>query len=254
MSAALNLRRVAIPPVGGPSLTILGRLVLPPRPSAPGVRTRVAVALASEPMRWGVQKVLALAPELQATAVEATGASLTGDDVLAAVRVAPHGVLLLGDGVAGPDAFEVLARVRAEAPRVRVVLVSAARGPEGPLRALALGAMGHLDVGASASAFRDAARQAARGERVVSAVLAEALAEMAAARGEEEDVPGPQVLTPREFQTLRLVARGCSAAEVARELTVSESTVRTYMSALRRKLGLRGTAALVRYALDHGID
>ena len=262
MSASLNLRRTSMPPAGGPSLTVLGRLVLPPRPSAPGVRTRVAVALASEPMRWGVQRALALAPELDSEAVEPRDASgrLTGADVLRTMHQAPHGVLLLGAEVTGPDAFEVLTRVRQEAPAVRVVLVAASSGPELPLRALALGAAGHIEGGAGASAFREAARAAGRGERVLSAVLAEALA----ARVHMDDPAGgrfapplngtaPAGMTARQFQVLRLVGRGLATAAIASELALTESTVRTHKAALRETLGLDGDAALARYALDHGL-
>ena len=156
--------------------------------------------------------------------------------------------------------------MRASAPAVAVVLVSDDECPDVPLRALAFGAAGHLDARSGPDGYRAAVRTAARGEPVLSAVLAEALAAQArtAATGVSEapagygaprdaDASPLATLTDREFQTLRLLGRGMSTAAMAAELALAESTVRSYKAALREKLGLTGDSALALYARDRGM-
>lgn len=265
---------VGSPGIGKTVLRIIGRVLLPPRPAEPEPsRVRVCVAITGVAAREGVRHFLAAVPEFAVSVLpeERPDGALRGDDIVAAVTRAPHGVLLLDAAVRGPDAFEVIARVRALAPNVRTVLVAPADGPEVPLRALAFGAAGHLDARAGPDAYRVAVRTAARGEHVLSAVLAEALAAQAhgavgsgheaAARVSETPEPYDAAasrsvadLTDREFQTLRLLGRGMSTSAIAAELALAESTVRSYKSALRGKLGLHGDSALALYARDRGLE
>lgn len=242
-----------------PTLRVLGRLVVPPRvpglpdpaagrpgPDAPAPTrpqtARVLVALASAAARQGVLDFLD-APGLDASARPATGAT-----VLDAVGAHPPVVLLLDSRTHTPDAFEVLARLRALAPRVRTLLVTPGERPALVLRALAAGAAGALALDAGPDAYRRAVRQAARGERVLSDAVRDALVDAHAGTTPHAG------LTPREFQTLRGVARGRSTAEIAADLGVSPSTVRSHKAEVRTKLALSGDAAIARYAVDHGLD
>lgn len=170
--------------------------------------------------------------------------------MLEAVRRDPPDVLLLGAETTGPDALDIVARLASEAPDVRVVLLTAGERATLALQALAAGASGHLDAGAGAEAYRHAVRQAARGERVLSPSVRNALVERTTRPAEPSR---PASLTAREFQVLRLVARGLGTAAIGLDLNVSASTVRTYKAALRSKLGLDGDAALARYAFDNDI-
>ena len=230
---------------GEMTLTVLGRLLLPTDAEATrqAPAYRVVVALASGAARAGIRAFLNADADVRALPAK-------GDAVLAAVRREPPDVLLLGAETVGPDALEVLARLSAEAPSVRTLLLTDGERPALVMRALATGASGHLDAGEGAEAYRQAVRQATRGERVLSAAVRDALVARTAAplpEGEER----PATLTAREFQVLRLVARGFGTGEIGRDLDVSASTVRTYKAALRSKLGLNGDAALARYAFDH---
>ena len=66
--------------------------------------------------------------------------------------------------------------------------------------------------------------------------------------------PGAASLTGREFQVFRGVAAGLSTGEIAADLDVSASTVRSHKAEIRAKLTLSGDAAIARYAVDHGLD
>ena len=64
---------------------------------------------------------------------------------------------------------------------------------------------------------------------------------------------GPDCLTPRESQVMALLANSCSTKTIAFVLDITPKTVETFRTSLRRKLRLRSTADIVRYAIDHGI-
>ena len=63
----------------------------------------------------------------------------------------------------------------------------------------------------------------------------------------------PDDLTPREAETLKLIAAGLSNAEIAKALVVSNATVKTHINRVFRKTGVRDRAQAVRYAYEHGI-
>jgi DNA-binding NarL/FixJ family response regulator len=203
----------------------------------------VLAAIPNGVAREGVRQFLSTAADLNVDLSATTGA-----EVLARARALPEGVLLLDASVTDPDAFEVMSRLRSEAPSLRVLLLSSTDAPEIPLRALEFGAAGHLDGRADRAEFVAAIRAVARGERYLSPVLREAL--ITRSGGGETGAPG---LSPREFQVLRLVAQGLDTEAVASALAVAPSTIRSFKARLRDKLDLTSDVALARYALDHGV-
>lgn len=226
-----------------PALHVLGRAVVaPPAPDARARVTAVATAVLGDAARAGLRHILA-APD-----VAVTDLAPTGDDVLAAVRWQPPHVLLLDGRLSHPDALEVTARLAAEAPHTRTLLFLATDAAELPLRAVELGAAGHVDARADADALRAAVRAARAGERVLSPVMREALLAQPSAAASPD-----RPLTAREFQVLRLVGQGASVADIEAALSISRSTVHTFKSQIRDKLGLSGDVALAHYAAHHGI-
>ena len=225
-------------------LRVLGRAVVrPPARSAASLETYVTTAIVSAATRVGVRHLLS-APDI---VVDEAGA--TGEEALASVRAQPPHVLLLDDEVSSPDALEVVSRLTAEAPDVRILLMSATTTAEVPTRAVELGAAGHVDARADAAELQAAVRAVRRGERYFSAVMREALASQAWSGASAN----PSGLTAREFQVLRLIARGESVAGIEAALGISRSTVHTYKSQIREKLGLTSDVALARYAQHRGI-
>lgn len=236
-------------------LIIIGRAAhpgMPPvaRPTAEGrpggAGSRVLVADPRGLVRSGVRQLLAATLDLQ-VAAEAT----TGAEALTAVRAGPFSVVLLGANLAGPDALETLARLGHEWPGhepggVRVVFATDGPHVELALQALDMGATGHADLGGPPDLLLQALRAAALGERSLTA-------DVAAAVLNRRRSPGAVGLSGREVQVLRLLARDLGTAEIAGELAVSTSTVRTLRQRLREKLGLRSDAVLARYAAEHGL-
>ncbi|MGW4322589.1 response regulator [Streptomyces sp. BBFR115] len=148
-------------------------------------------------------------------------------------------------GGAGVDAIRELTRRGA---RARVLVLTTYDTDSDTLPAIEAGATGYLLKDAPRDELFTAVRAAAEGRTVLSPAVASRLvsAVRAPARGNEP-------LSAREREVLVLVARGTSNREIARELFISEATVKTHLTHLYAKLGVNDRAAAVAVAYDRGI-
>lgn len=155
-------------------------------------------------------------------------------------------VLVLDVGIPGQGSgIDVLSALHAEAPEIRVVVLTMNDDPAFTRRALDSGAMGLVLKEMADPDLPTAVREASLGRRYVSPALAARLAGM--------DGMGPHLsrLTPREEEVLRLIALGHTSVEIATKLGLSPRTIETHRARIHRKLGLATRAELVRYALQH---
>jgi two-component system response regulator DesR len=164
-----------------------------------------------------------------------------GDQVLAAARDHDVDVALLDVEMPGLDGVAVARELRRALPAVRVLMVTTF-GRAGYLRqAMAAGAGGFIVKDTPARQLADAVRRVHEGLRVVDPELAaQSLAQ------------GESPLTDREADVLRAARDGGTVADIARELHLSEGTVRNHLSSAIGKTGARTRAEAVRLALDNG--
>jgi DNA-binding NarL/FixJ family response regulator len=154
-------------------------------------------------------------------------------------------------GLNGIDALPVLRKATPEAK----ILVLTMHDDESYLRqALRSGAAGYVLKKAVDSELLSAVRAVMRGEVYVHPSLTKALLEdlLPSIPAEATDDPW-QALSEREREVLILVAHGHTAAEIAERLSLSSKTIETYRARGMEKLGLRSRAALVQFALAHGL-
>lgn len=183
----------------------------------------------------------------------------TADGVEAAARRAaatlPDVVLMdmhLPDG----SGAQATARVLAASTASRVLVLSASSERDDVLEAVKAGACGYLVKSASAAELIDAVRRTAAGQAVFTAGLAGLV------RGEyrrmSAHAPAGQapraVLTERETEVLRLVAKGMSAKQIAGRLGLSHRTVENHVQSALRKLHLANRVELTRYVIEQGLD
>ena len=191
-------------------------------------------------VRAGIRAVLGGEPELQVIGEADSAASA----VAAAERLHPDLVLMdlrLGDGPSGAVATALL-RELPEAPAVLVLTNSDTDADI--LSAVAAGASGYLLKDAPPAELVAAVRAAAAGESALAPAIAARLLDR---------LRTPQVtLTARELEVLELVAAGCSNAETAARLHVSETTVKTHLSHINTKLGVSSRGAAVAAARRMG--
>jgi DNA-binding NarL/FixJ family response regulator len=174
------------------------------------------------------------------------------DDTDAAPRLVaeqqPQVAVVDLDTGGGPEA---IAAITAAAPDARVLAVSARTDAAPTAEALAAvraGAAGYLVRPGSAAELVRSVRRVADGEAVFSAGLADVVL---AAHG--DPAAAATLLTDRESDVLRLVVEGLTARQIATRLVLSPRTVENHVQRVLGKLGLRGRAALVRYAIEHGL-
>ena len=198
-------------------------------------------------VREGLKQVLADATEVQ-VAAEATD----GEQVLAAVRALGGrdglDVVLLDIAMPLIDGLEVLQRVRAEWPRLPVLMLSTYPERQYAVRCIKLGAAGYLNKAADPDAMVAAVRKVAAGGVYVTPATAEALAGVvggAAARS------GPEALSHREHQVFRLLTLGHSVSEIGAKLQLAPNTVSTYRARILEKTGTKNDVELALYAERH---
>jgi two-component system response regulator DesR len=187
-------------------------------------------------VRGAMAALLDMEPDL--TVVAEVG---RGDEVVAAVRDHAVDVALLDVEMPGRDGVAAARDLHAAVPGCRVLMVTTF-GRAGYLRqAMAAGASGFIVKDTPARQLADAVRRVHAGLRVVDpALAAQSLAQ------------GDSPLTEREADVLRSARDGGTVADIARDLHLSEGTVRNHLSAAIGKTGARTRAEAVRLALDNG--
>jgi len=187
-------------------------------------------------VRGAMAALLDMEPDL--TVVAEVG---RGDEVVAAVRGHSVDVALLDVEMPGLDGVAAARELRREVPGCRVLMVTTF-GRAGYLRqAMAAGAGGFVVKDTPARQLADVVRRVHAGLRVVDPGLAaQSLAQ------------GDSPLTERESDVLRSAREGGTVADIARELHLSEGTVRNHLSSAIGKTGARTRAEAVRLAVDNG--
>ena len=177
------------------------------------------------------------------------GETATTAETLASLACHRWDVLVLDIFMPGRGGLEVLHAVRRDHPRLPVLVLSSAPEEQLAVRVLKAGASGYLNKQTAPEELVKAVTKVAGGGRYVGAALAEWLA---SELGHAEK-PMHDALSDREYAVLRLLVAGRSVKEIAAELALSAKTVSTYHTRIWEKLRVRNDAALIRYALDHGL-
>jgi DNA-binding NarL/FixJ family response regulator len=162
-------------------------------------------------------------------------------------------VVLLDVHLPGGGGQAVLEAVKPACPGVRFLALSASDAPEDVIAVVRAGARGYVTKTISGADLVDAVRRVAAGDVVFSPRLAGFVLDAFAggpAAGPPPGDPELDQLTPREREVLRLIARGYTYKEIARELFISVKTVETHVSSVLRKLQLSTRHQLTRWATE----
>ncbi|MGY1700196.1 response regulator [Geodermatophilus sp. SYSU D00766] len=201
-------------------------------------------------LRTGFRLILQSEPD-----VEVVGEAGDGEVALSQVRALRPDVVLMDIRMPRMDGVEATRRLAELAEPPRVLVLTTYDLDEYVVDSLRAGASGFLLKDVPAEDLVDAVRVVHRGEAVVAPRVTRRLldrfARLLPAAG--QDPPSLDGLTEREHQVLLLVARGMSNAEIAAELVLSETTVKTHVSNVLMKLGLRDRVQAVVLAYERGI-
>jgi DNA-binding NarL/FixJ family response regulator len=215
------------------------------------VTIRVVVVDDQEVVRSGFAALL----ETQAD-LEVVGTAGDGAEAIDLCREQEPDVALMDVRMPTMDGLEATRRVVTEPDNgTRVLMLTTFDLDEYVYEALAAGASGFLLKDATAEALFEAVRVVARGDGLLApSVTRRLIGEFARLRPATPLQPDRiRELTPRETQVLRLIAEGLSNGDIAERLVVSEETVKTHVSRVLTKLGLRDRAQAVVVAYESGL-
>ena len=200
--------------------------------------------------RQGLRRLLETVGELRVV-----GEVERADEVAAAVRTTQPDVVVLDLELPGGSGITALEALRAEAPQVKVLMLSGFSDPTRVRAALRAGATGYVLKNAPPQEIIDSIRRVAAGRSVLAPVVAEAVAATLRDEPEEERVRRRLgSLSERELEVLRLAAQGESNADIGKRLFISEGTVKNHMTHILRKLEVEDRTQAAILAVKHGMD
>ncbi len=189
---------------------------------------------------------------LQELGIEVIAEAGDGREALDLIRKHLPDVVLMDIAMPGLNGLEAAARVAADFPRVRVIILSMHANEQYALRALRSCAAGYLLKDASATELELAIMAVSRGDTYLSPAILKLVAGFVQRTGGDCD-SSAELLTARQREMLQLIAEGRSTQEIARILDISVKTVETHRSQLMDRLDIHDIAGLVRYAIRTGL-
>lgn len=176
------------------------------------------------------------------------GEASTGREAIELVRTTELDVLVMDLSMPGQSGIDALAMIRAKAPDVGILILSAYPEEHYAMSLLRQGASGYLNKDCEPLEIVNAIRTISMGRRHITPAVAELLARQL---DRKDDAAPHEQLSEREFQVFLKLARGETAGEIAKTLSLSVKTVSTYRTRLMEKMNLSSNSDLTYYALKN---
>lgn len=208
--------------------------------------TRIVIADDHAIVREGLKRIVAEADDLVVV-----NEAADGTEVMARVREQDFDVLVLDLSMPGRSGMELIKLVKAEKPKLRILVLSMHQELQYAVRAIKSGASGYLTKESAPGQLVQALRKIAAGGAYVSAEVAEQLA-LGAMPGATNALPH-EALSDREFEVFQWIAAGLSVTDIAHRLHLSVKTVSTHKAHVMQKMGWQNQNDLIRYAIRHGV-
>lgn len=196
-------------------------------------------------VREGLKELLAETGDIRVS-----GEANDATETLSQVRANEFDIVVLDMSMPGRSGIDLIRQVKAEKPRLPILILSMYSEEQYAVRALRAGASGYLTKESAAEQLVTAIRRVAGGGAFVTPETAQRLALGTNAPG----AGAPHTaLSDREFQVFQLIANGRSVGEIAKRLNLSVKTISTHKTRAMQKMGLANQAELIRYAIEHGL-
>ena len=196
-------------------------------------------------VREGLKRIISENPGMAVS-----GEAGDGYEAIKVVKDTPCDVVLLDITMPNKNGLDVLKQIRAESPRLPVLVLSMHAEDQYAIRVLRAGAAGYLTKESAPAKLVQAIRKVVRGGKYVSQTLAEKL--VFDLDTDTDKVPH-ETLSDREFQVLCMIASGKTVGDIAGELTLSVKTISTYRVRILEKLQMKNNAEITRYAIKQGL-
>jgi two-component system, NarL family, response regulator LiaR len=208
-------------------------------------RVRVMIVDDHAVVREGLKNFLGMLPGIEVAAEAGSGA-----EALAVAAEAKPQVALMDLVMPGMDGIEATRRLRAEHPDIKVIVLTSFAEDDKLFPALRAGAVAYLLKDVGPKELAETIRAAARGEVRLNPDMTRRL--VAGLAGGAEKQP-EELLTERELEVLRCIARGRSNKEIGADLFISEKTVKTHVGNILDKLALADRTQAALYAVKRGL-
>ena len=209
-------------------------------------RIRVLIADDQALFRTGIAALLTARE-----GISVVGAARDGQEAIEMVRTMLPDVVLMDVRMPRLDGIRATEQITSTHPTVHVLMLASLQTDESVVAAIRAGAVGfvHKDVGRDE--LVEAIQHAAHGRASLGAAAQRAVVTAAFEKGEPQTPP--EGLTTRQFQVLKLMSMGLALKQIARELGVTEKTVRNQASLMYAKLRVKDRAQAILYALHKGL-
>jgi two-component system, NarL family, invasion response regulator UvrY len=207
------------------------------------MKIEVLVADDHAMIRDGLKKIIADTDDLIVA-----GEAGNGNVVLEKIRERDWNLLILDLSMPGRNGLELIKLIKADRPKLPILIFSMHQEEQYAVRAIHAGASGYLSKESDSELILPAIRKVAGGGVFISQKVAELLATDAS---RHSDQMPHTLLTDREYEIFSRIVRGASLTEIAEKLSLSIKTVSTHKSNILAKMSLGSNVDLVRYAIDN---
>jgi DNA-binding NarL/FixJ family response regulator len=159
-------------------------------------------------------------------------------------------VVVLDISMPGRSGIDALKEIKAQKPKIPVLILSMHPEEQYAVRSLRAGASGYLTKESAPNELIAAIRKVSSGGKYVTPSLAEKLA---SDLNLDRDKPLHELLSDREYQVMCLIASGKTVKQVAAEMSLSHKTISTYRARIFEKMKMENNAELTHYAIVHGL-
>lgn len=208
-------------------------------------KIRVIVIDDHDILREGIKQILGATEAIEVVAEGESGAQ--------AIQLATKhkaDVMLLDISLPDKNGVEVLKQIKKVNSKIAVLMLSMYREDQYAVRALKGGAAGYLSKQKASAELVMAIETVAKGKKYITPEVALTLADQV---GVDEEKPIHEILSDREFQTMKMIASGLTVGDIAVKLNLSVKTISMYRSRILEKMNLRHNAEITHYAIKNKI-
>jgi two-component system, NarL family, invasion response regulator UvrY len=195
-------------------------------------------------VRQGIKQVLA-----GAFRPARVGEAANAEEGMSEIRGSDWDVMVLDLTLPGTSGLDLLKDLRRERPTLPVLVLSMHPPEQFARRVMNAGASGYLTKDTSPTELVKAVGEVIAGRRYLNPAVIEELEENLPERGQRPH----ESLSDREYQVMRMIASGLTVSQIALRLSLSGKTVSTYRARVLEKMGLKTTAELMHYGIQHGL-
>ncbi|MCB9771560.1 MAG: response regulator transcription factor [Candidatus Omnitrophica bacterium] len=186
-------------------------------------------------------------------AFKVVGQAKDGNELLILLKTMKCDLIVLDLAMPNRDGIQSIKEVKEQFPRVKILILTMQKDQEHFRHAMALGASGYVLKDDAYEQLMMAIKIILKGRVFVSPEISKLLTDYYVRSMDEAESSSPGILTKREQQILKLIAKGLANKNIAAKLKLSIRTVETHRANLTHKLGIKSAASLARYAITKNL-